>query len=1033
LTKTFQFDRVFGINSQQMDVYRAVVEPLINQVMQGYNCTVFAYGQTGTGKTFTMEGGEGRDEPGTTWENDPTAGIVPRALAQLFDELRLQQDAEFSVRVSYLELYNEEIFDLLSATDDTTRLRLYEDSAKKGSVIIQGLEEVQVHNKREVYEILEKGSFKRKTAETLMNAHSSRSHTVFTVTVHLKESSMEGEEVLRIGKLNLVDLAGSENIGRSGAQDKRAREAGNINQSLLTLGRVITCLVERTPHIPYRESKLTRLLQDSLGGRTKTSIIATISPAGINLEETMSTLDYAHRAKNIQNRPEVNQKLSKKAVLKEYTEEIERLRKDLMASREKNGVFLANENYQSIIAQIEFQTQEITEKIGQIKAMKEEMEKSEAMFKECSVQLQETTEELESTNTRLQETAHTLNCTKAVLHKTATERDEQSHLVEKHVDTELKLSQQAKKLLTVSDQASTDLKLLHEKLDRTKKVEKTNEQVKEEFLETFSGSISELLEGLNTFRSTHGDSCSNFSSTLKSQFTENKGLLENLTQTIHTMLKDQRASDTRLAGILENQAETETTWRRKQAKMISGLVTSHTGLVDEFNTKLMAPVLNAVLLNLVENSRVLEVIEKTVVADLTVLVDLFNTFTDNISGKLAAVREEVKQYAETNIRRMESVQVKNKSILESENSMKAALDAMMVQFTEHTMLVAAETMAIDAEVEDSLGSGNKLVEGIKTKCEETSASKAEFETKAAEQTRATKEKLEGHKSACLETNRKVEQQSHQISENVDSFVNRNKTIFDEFSGESEKHFELINKDSKQIKTQYSEELAKSTKLIKQFEENSSKTLSNISTHDEESKNVCLSNVSEISQISSTNVSEVRASTEAAEAQVCEFLTSSLQRDVPTGSTPARTERVYPRYLAATSPHLRILERFRATSDSVNVAMRLPLEDLDDEDSVISASTAPSQSNQMTRQNSVSSVSSLPVRRNLSREPSGDLKGSKSKAGSTSDIYSMASEDVENRNPFPAPGRPVARTKSKREIPRPDSRTRKHLGSTNSVN
>merc|ERR1719337_432906 len=132
----------------------------------------------------------------------------------------------------------------------------------------------------------------------------------------MKESSAEGEEVLRVGKLNLVDLAGSENVGRSGAVDGRAREAGNINQSLLTLGRVITCLVEHSPHIPYRESKLTRLLQDSLGGRTKTSIIATISPATINMEETLSTLDYASRARSILNRPEINAKLSKEDLVK---------------------------------------------------------------------------------------------------------------------------------------------------------------------------------------------------------------------------------------------------------------------------------------------------------------------------------------------------------------------------------------------------------------------------------------------------------------------------------------------------------------------------------------------------------------------------------------------------------------------------------------------------------------------------------------------------------------------------------------------
>ena len=163
-TKTFQFDKVFGPQSKQLDVYRAVVEPLITQVLQGYNCTVFAYGQTGTGKTFTMEGGDERDDPSVSWEDDPTSGIIPRALAQLFDELKVQQEAEFTVRTSFLELYNEEIFDLLSAQDDTTKLRLFEDSTKKGSVIVQGLEEVLVGSKSEVYKILERGSSKRKTA-----------------------------------------------------------------------------------------------------------------------------------------------------------------------------------------------------------------------------------------------------------------------------------------------------------------------------------------------------------------------------------------------------------------------------------------------------------------------------------------------------------------------------------------------------------------------------------------------------------------------------------------------------------------------------------------------------------------------------------------------------------------------------------------------------------------------------------------------------------------------------------------------------
>uniref|UniRef100_A0A8C3ARR2 Kinesin-like protein n=1 Tax=Cyclopterus lumpus TaxID=8103 RepID=A0A8C3ARR2_CYCLU len=340
--KTYTFDMVFGPAAKQIDVYKSVVYPILDEVIMGYNCTVFAYGQTGTGKTFTMEG-ERSPNGEFTWEEDPLAGIIPRTLHQIFEKLS-ENGTEFSVKVSLLEIYNEELFDLLSPSDDVTeRLQLFDDPRNKRGVVVKGLEEITVHNKDEVYQILERGSAKRRTASTLMNAYSSRSHSVFSVTIHMKEITMDGEELVKIGKLNLVDLAGSENIGRSGAVDKRAREAGNINQSLLTLGRVITALVEKRPHVPYRESKLTRILQDSLGGRTKTSIIATVSPSSSNMEETLSTLEYASRAKNIMNKPEVNQKLTKRTLIKEYTEEIERLKRDLVATRDKNGVYLSEE------------------------------------------------------------------------------------------------------------------------------------------------------------------------------------------------------------------------------------------------------------------------------------------------------------------------------------------------------------------------------------------------------------------------------------------------------------------------------------------------------------------------------------------------------------------------------------------------------------------------------------------------------------------------------------------------------------------
>ena len=206
-----------------------------------------------------------------------------------------------------MELYNEQLEDLLrerqsdkslssasalssssSSLEKSTRLKLVENS--RTGVVVQNLENLLVKNADDIYKHLAVALDRRKTSATRMNKQSSRSHSVFTITIHIKETTPEGEDLLKVGKLNLVDLAGSECVGRSGASGDRKREAGNINQSLLTLGRVISALVEKRRHVPYRDSKLTRLLQESLGGRAKTTIIATVTPSAGGLEETFSTL-----------------------------------------------------------------------------------------------------------------------------------------------------------------------------------------------------------------------------------------------------------------------------------------------------------------------------------------------------------------------------------------------------------------------------------------------------------------------------------------------------------------------------------------------------------------------------------------------------------------------------------------------------------------------------------------------------------------------------------------------------------------------
>ncbi|KAK4377756.1 hypothetical protein RND71_004052 [Anisodus tanguticus] len=361
IDRVFTFDKVFGPSAQQRDLYDQAIIPIVNEVLEGFNCTIFAYGQTGTGKTYTMEGECKRSKSGHNSDLPPGAGVIPRAVKQIFDMLE-SQNAEYSVKVTFLELYNEEITDLL-APDDLSKVSIEDRQKKqlplmedgKGGVLVRGLEEEIVASASEIFALLERGSAKRRTAETLLNKQSSRSHSLFSITIHIKEANPEGEELIKCGKLNLVDLAGSENISRSGAREGRAREAGEINKSLLTLGRVISALVEHLGHVPYRDSKLTRLLRDSLGGRTKTCIIATVSPAVHCLEETLSTLDYAHRAKNIKNKPEVNQKMMKSTLIKDLYGEIERLKAGeyffilaivgVYATREKNGVYIPKERY----------------------------------------------------------------------------------------------------------------------------------------------------------------------------------------------------------------------------------------------------------------------------------------------------------------------------------------------------------------------------------------------------------------------------------------------------------------------------------------------------------------------------------------------------------------------------------------------------------------------------------------------------------------------------------------------------------------
>ncbi|XP_041950615.1 kinesin-like protein KIF3C isoform X1 [Alosa sapidissima] len=365
LLKSFTFDAVYDASSKQGDLYDETVRPLIDSVLQGFNGTIFAYGQTGTGKTYTMQG---------QWQDPEKRGIIPNTFEHIFTHISRSQNQQYLVRASYLEIYQEEIRDLLGK-DHSRKLELKENP--DSGVYIRDLSSFVTKNVKEIEHVMNVGNQTRSIGFTNMNEHSSRSHAIFLITVECSQMGPDGQNHIRVGRLNLVDLAGSERQAKTGVRGERLKEATKINLSLSALGNVISALVDgRSSHVPYRDSKLTRLLQDSLGGNAKTLMVATLGPAAYNYEESLTTLRYANRAKNIRNKPRVNED-PKDALLREFQEEIARLKAQL----DKRGV-LTKERKERKMKRIT----EDGESDGELKDEEEEDEEEVEEVEESSVE-----------------------------------------------------------------------------------------------------------------------------------------------------------------------------------------------------------------------------------------------------------------------------------------------------------------------------------------------------------------------------------------------------------------------------------------------------------------------------------------------------------------------------------------------------------------------------------------------------------------------------------------------------------------------
>ncbi|XP_036909531.1 kinesin-like protein KIF7 isoform X5 [Sturnira hondurensis] len=302
----FGFHVVLDEDAGQEAVYQACVQPLLEAFFEGFNATVFAYGQTGSGKTYTM------GEASVASLHEDEQGIIPRVMAEAFKLIDENDLLDCLVHVSYLEVYKEEFRDLLEVGTASRDIQLREDD--RGNVVLCGVKEVDVEGLDEVLSLLEMGNAARHTGATHLNRLSSRSHTVFTVTLEQRGRAPShlprpAAGQLLVSKFHFVDLAGSERVLKTGSTGERLKESIQINSSLLALGNVISALGDpqrRGSHIPYRDSKITRILKDSLGGNAKTVMIACVSPSSSDFDETLNTLNYASRAQNICNRPTVN-------------------------------------------------------------------------------------------------------------------------------------------------------------------------------------------------------------------------------------------------------------------------------------------------------------------------------------------------------------------------------------------------------------------------------------------------------------------------------------------------------------------------------------------------------------------------------------------------------------------------------------------------------------------------------------------------------------------------------------------------------
>ena len=514
----FNFDNVFSEFATQEEVFNQTLLPIVEQVMKGYEATVFAYGQTGTGKTYTMEG---------DINVDSQRGVIPRSCESIFDQLENSgKFANFKVTVSYLEIYNEELSDLL--VEKGKNLRVCE---QRGKIHCMGLSEMKVNSTKEIINIIQKAQERRQVAETKMNRASSRSHCLFTLRVISKEKVKDGV-IEREGKLHLVDLAGSECAKSTGESVKSARfrESQNINKSLLTLGRVITALRDRLPRIPYRDSKLTRLLQEALGGRSQTCIIATLSPSILCVDETLSTLSYAEQAQGIKNKPvkaQVRMQANVGSSLSKGNNgsNLDGASRETFAEMEQRMLYMQ--------AQCKEAQAALGRKHEEVSKLVARAELAENKVEELSINLLEANDNIEKAKVQ-----NNKICLK--LKETMQESMNKTYIIKARTETESKLTKEGTKLIESLKKSIDTSNQINDTLIHAKENEQSLRNSTKTFYETFVKDLDNVREQLNEFKENHANSVNTIQENMNKSVEKQTTVMEHSSTKLHSFSEESK-------------------------------------------------------------------------------------------------------------------------------------------------------------------------------------------------------------------------------------------------------------------------------------------------------------------------------------------------------------------------------------------------------------------------------------------------------------------------------------------------------------